>query len=439
MNQPPHIIRAQRDLLRRQWEAESLRAASETRLREQREAEENKLRSETDSLRKRAQAYKILVDEAVKVAEEITALPVAILDGVSDMVEYGQEDALAFELSKINLQLASLQEASEALEQYRVRQKRNRQNLTNFALVAIPVFVFLAAVVVSKVRADISRARHAAALAAQSAESTQIAVEQSQVMATQSVQSTQIAVQQAQSMAQQVSLGSIQAVEHNSEWTPVIIETGGVQMVLVPPGCFEMGGKSAANERPRHRVCFEEPFWIDRYEVTNAQYGSAGNWEGAVLPRENVDWCSADAHCASRGARLPTEAEWEYAARGPDSLVYPWGNEFVADNTVYHANSGSRSWDVGTRPGGVSWVGAHDLTGNVWEWVNDWYHAAYYSTVEDGVVDPQGPEPTTNKVMRGGSFANQSERVLETINRSLGNPAVGSNDRGFRCALSYHD
>lgn len=158
-------------------------------------------------------------------------------------------------------------------------------------------------------------------------------------------------------------------VTRNSDWRPYLEEFSDVSMALVPAGCFQMGSTDGdSDERPVHEVCFEEPFWIDVYEVTNEQFGSTGCGETSSAPdqpRNCVNWFDATAHCESRGARLPTEAEWEYAARGPDGLVYPWGNEFVADFVVYKDNSGGRTWQVGSKPAGKSWAGVYDLSGNV--------------------------------------------------------------------------
>ncbi len=148
----------------------------------------------------------------------------------------------------------------------------------------------------------------------------------------------------------------------NSQWQSVLQEFDGVEMVLVPAGCFWMGSDDGDdNETPVHRQCFDEPFWIDRYEVTTVQYNGQGNPE---RPRGTVTWTESLAHCQSRVGRLPTEAEWEYAACGPDSLVYPWGNEFISDNVVYEGNASGIA-SIGSHVGGVSWVGAFDMAGNM--------------------------------------------------------------------------
>ena len=215
---------------------------------------------------------------------------------------------------------------------------------------------------------------------------------------------------------------ALQGVDNNEEWTPVVQEFDGVEMVLVPAGCFMMGSENdEEDERPVHEQCFNAPFWIDRYEVTNEQFGQFGGSASDVssvalpeYPRDNVNWLEASSFCEARSARLPTEAEWEFAARGPDNLTYPWGNEF--DSTVVNfcdsncdedirdetADDGYRlSSPVGTYPGGVSWVGAYDMSGNVWEWTSSLY-ASYPYVSSDGRESPT--DRTNSRVFRGGEF-----------------------------------
>jgi len=194
-------------------------------------------------------------------------------------------------------------------------------------------------------------------------------------------------------------------VTHNTDWTPFIREFNGVLMALVPAGC--LGTR-----------CFDIPFWIDVYEVTNEQYGSSGYFSDPNRPRDSVNWYDANAFCTTRGARLPDEWEWEYAARGPDLLEYPWGNTFISANVVWSGNNCSGPCDVGSRPGGVSWVGAHDMAGNAGEWMVNDYDAI-------------------NKVVRGGTWYD-FDSDLRSAFRLFGDPTdsmyIGY---GFRCIRSY--
>ncbi|MCZ7541887.1 MAG: formylglycine-generating enzyme family protein [Anaerolineae bacterium] len=220
-------------------------------------------------------------------------------------------------------------------------------------------------------------------------------------------------------------------IRHNENSPVTVQEFGGVEMVKVPPGCFLMGNRHGRrDEQPVHESCFDQPFWIDRYEVTNAQYGSQGAFAGDDRPRENLTWFEARDYCAQRGARLPTEAEWEYAARGPDSLYYPWGDRFIEDNLVYDGNFNNETAPVGSRPGGVSWVGAYDLSGNVWEWVSSLY-APYPYNAQDGREDPN--DPTRLRVYRGG-LGSYIDYGTSAAARFRAGPDTRSWFIGFRCA-----
>ena len=232
-------------------------------------------------------------------------------------------------------------------------------------------------------------------------------------------------------------------VTRNADWTPVVREFNGVEMVLVPAGCFMMGSShlGSGNESPAHLVCFEEPFWIDRYEVSQAQFAVFGGkaaepsrFSGANRPREQITWYEANDFCARRGARLPTEAEWEYAARGPDGLVYPWGNTLDGTEAVWKTDETA---SVGSKPSGASWVGALDMSGNVWEWVADWYDSGYYATLPDGAVNPTGPRSGEVRVLRGGSWYDDLPFILRSALRDDWVPVYWYFILGFRCARSF--
>jgi formylglycine-generating enzyme required for sulfatase activity len=223
-------------------------------------------------------------------------------------------------------------------------------------------------------------------------------------------------------------------VAHNGDWTPVIRDFGGVEMVQVPPGCFRMGSTSQRDQRPVHQVCFYAPFWIDRYEITETQYGSAplsaARAPVARMPRVWLRWMDVYEHCEKRGARLPTEAEWEYAARGPDSLTYPWGNDFNGTRLVYLERTPGL---VGSKNNGASWVGALDMAGNVSEWVNSAY-LPYPFSVSDGREGSTNNYP--QRVQRGGSFDYGASETFTTFYRREGHYAGNQVNTGGRCALS---
>jgi iron(II)-dependent oxidoreductase len=203
-------------------------------------------------------------------------------------------------------------------------------------------------------------------------------------------------------------------------------------MVLVPAGCFMMGSNNGdADEQPVHQQCFEKPFWIDLTEVTNEQYGSVGHWSGDDRPREMISWIAASLYCRSRDGRLPSEVEWEYAARGPDNLKYPWGNTFVPANVVYNGNSGETTV-VGSRLAGASWVGSLDMSGNVWEWTSTIYKDYPYDAndLRENLNDPD------RRVFRGNGFSTPST-LIATSDRNFANRDMKFSYLGFRCARDY--
>ena len=236
------------------------------------------------------------------------------------------------------------------------------------------------------------------------------------------------------SSAQAPLTDPISPVTRNTDWTPVVQELDGVEMVLVPPGCFDMGSATGSDrEVPVHQQCFDAPFWIDRYEVTNAQYHRTdAAWANDLLPLVNVTWVDAWEFCKLRGAQLPTEAEWEYAARGPDGLTFPWGDDFVADNLAHRGNA-SQTVEVDSYPNGASWVGAFNMSGNVLEWTST-LHLPYPYDANDGreLLTSDG----SPRVLRGGSFY-EDEFYLRSAYRFGANTSNNNFNIGFRCALSY--
>ena len=229
-------------------------------------------------------------------------------------------------------------------------------------------------------------------------------------------------------------------VTANAQWTPVSQEFDGVPMVLVPAGSFTIGANPQNDdERNGGVITFDEPFWIDQTEVTQADFerlggvkANANYFDGNQRPVEQITWFEARDFCALRGARLPTEAEWEYAARGPDGLVYPWGNDWNPDNAVWRENSNRETVNVGSIPAGRSWVAALDMSGNVWEWVSSLYLP--YDSTEDREADT-GDRTDVQRVVRGGSWS-LTGTGLRGASRYRVIAVNGFNFNGFRCARS---
>jgi formylglycine-generating enzyme required for sulfatase activity len=250
-------------------------------------------------------------------------------------------------------------------------------------------------------------------------------------------------------------------------------------MVYVPAGEFIMGSNEAdvdsalalcdefygdcqrswfEDEQPRHTV-YLDAFYIDETEVTNAQYQKcveAGtcdtpeyttyydNPDYAQHPVVYVSWSDADAYCRWAGKRLPTEAEWEKAARGTDGRTYPWGNTFDGSQVNFADKNTSFDWSdsnwddgyagtapVGNYPDGASPFGALDMAGNVWEWVADWYDSGYYAASPES--NPKGPASGDYLVLRGGSWLGYAADV-RAARRGGFAPDVSFVSVGFRCA-----
>jgi formylglycine-generating enzyme required for sulfatase activity len=226
-------------------------------------------------------------------------------------------------------------------------------------------------------------------------------------------------------------------------------DTAGIEQVWVPAGSFRMGSSAADlaqlkaqnppawvakaldSEAPDHAVELTRGFWLDKHEVTHqafqvfidqGAYDQRRHWSDdgwqwherqkirpdkkdpecanppPQWPHTCVTWYEAEAYAHWRGGRLPTEAQWEYAARGPQALRYPWGNDWDASRANVLYSSGPQP--VGSHPGGASWVGAQDMAGNVMEWVQDWLDVNYFAA--SPAQDPSGPATGRRKVEKGG-------------------------------------
>ena len=238
-------------------------------------------------------------------------------------------------------------------------------------------------------------------------------------------------------------------------------------MAYVPAGNFEMGGKGGdIDEKPEHSI-YLDAFWMDQTEATNARYAKCvqlgactppqrknsetrsnyyGNPEYDDYPVIDVDWNQANQYCLWAGARLPTEAEWEKAARGTDGRLYTWGNAFDGTKanfcdkncSFFYANHDYNDGYADTAPVGAfnsgrSEYGIFNLAGNVWEWVMDIYDSSYY--FDSPSMNPLGPTMGEYRVLRGGSWFD-FDHGLRSANRSWERATSFSNRIGFRCARS---
>lgn len=233
-------------------------------------------------------------------------------------------------------------------------------------------------------------------------------------------------------------------------------------IVSIPAGCFQMGAADSLagdNARPRHQVCVSA-FRMDRIPVTQREYAlrtGHAPWElceGYACTPPNPDhpawfvtWAEADSFCHSAGGRLPTEAEYEYAMRAGDSTAYPWGDSLaqacdhanLADLTLlkisknwraFPCSDGSALVDVAGLRAPNRW-GLHDMSGNVWAWVSDWYSATWYSSSPK--QDPKGPASGSGRVIRGGSWLTGPDGARSSYRDGLVPNLRYFGAVGFRC------
>ena len=235
-------------------------------------------------------------------------------------------------------------------------------------------------------------------------------------------------------------------------------------MVLVSPGFFIMGSnKSLEDEAPEHRV-YLDSYWIDKFEVSAGKFAEFLNtmdnlkgyyldnkfgtlyYDGRFHPRpglenypiNNITWNAADEYCKWKEKRLPTEAEWEKAARGTAAQAYPWGNIPPSDTLARYFQTWTKEENhkvmvpVQALTEGQSPYGLHNMAGNVKEWVDDWYDREYYNEQSE-YANPRGPIGGEFKVVRGGSWRDMKGFIYSTF-RNSGNPKSRMDDYGFRCA-----
>ena len=210
--------------------------------------------------------------------------------------------------------------------------------------------------------------------------------------------------------------------------------------VLIPAGTFWMGD-SRGKDNPAHKI-YLDAYWIDKYEVTNAQYRKFAEATGRKKPRYSKDsrfdgdlqpvigvtWEDARAYCEWAGKRLPTEAEWEKAARGGESRLYPWGDTYNPNFANHKASRQGQPVAVGSYPQGASPYGVYNMAGNVWEWCADWYEKRYYDI--SPTKNPVGPADGRDRVIRGGGW---NVEQIDMAHRRGIRPDKTYRSLGFRC------
>jgi len=232
-----------------------------------------------------------------------------------------------------------------------------------------------------------------------------------------------------------------------------IIAADGAPMVLIPAGPFTMGSDSGNDdEQPVHEVTLDD-FYIDQYEVTNARYADCVAAGDCTFPNPDdphcteayddsdkmnhpvvcVNWEQANTYCEWRGDRLPTEAEWEKAARGTDGQIYPWDDTAPNEELLNFNQNVNDTTPVGSYPDGVSPYGVYDMAGNVFEWVADWYNANYYSNSPS--QNPIGPSTGDGKVLRGGAWDSYDDDARASY-RGNDDPDNHYDSYGFRCVAA---
>jgi formylglycine-generating enzyme required for sulfatase activity len=241
----------------------------------------------------------------------------------------------------------------------------------------------------------------------------------------------------------------------------IISEKDGMKLHYVPAGPFMMGANNGElDERPVHEVTLSA-FWIDETEVTNRMYALCvaarvcqppsdqssntrqhyyDNMQYVDYPVVHVSWNDAKSYCAWAGRALPSDAQWEKAARWKpspsggkgESLTYPWGNDAPQEDLLNYNDNVGDTTRVGLYPKGRSFYGALDMAGNVWEWVADWYSYTYYAG--SPASNPPGPVSGEFRVLRGGAWYYNDFNV-RSVNRVWEYPFSEKSSIGFRCAF----